>query len=52
MEHWPESFITFYINNYGLANWEKLVKKSNQIAKFSNDDLQNIKQSLERELGR
>ena len=50
MERWPESFITYYINNNGLANWEKLVKKSNQIAKFSLEDLEQINKSLRAEL--
>ena len=42
MEYDPHPFIKWYIDTYGLPAYEDLILRSNKIAKFSADDLQNM----------
>ena len=42
MEYNPHPFIKWFLDKHGLATYEALILKSNQIAKFSTEDLQGI----------
>jgi hypothetical protein len=46
-EHDPHFAISWYIESYGLENYNQLVKDGNIIAKFSMDDLRGIKERIE-----
>ena len=46
MEFNPHPFIQWYIKTRGIAAYEDLLRRSNQIAKFSNEKLIEIRENL------
>ena len=46
----PHPYIDWFIKNRGLEAYENLVRRSKRIAKYSNSDLLEIKESLEKKL--
>jgi hypothetical protein len=41
-EYYPEVYITWYINTFGLVSWKELVADSRQIQKYTMDDLETL----------
>ena len=41
-EFYPEVYITWYINTFGLQSWEKLFNESRRLWKYSIDDLETL----------
>ena len=50
MEWNPHPYIKWYLDKFGLEAYENLVLRSNRIAKFNTDELENIIKSCEDKL--